>query len=220
MNQFKEPFQIKIFTLSSHHPYNIPAKYKGRFHKGNMENLESIGYADYCLRLFFQNAQKSKWFNNTLFILTADHCSLSEHPYFKHTAGLKSIPILFYKSDNSLKGKYSNTFSQIDILPTALQIIGYNKPFYSLGKSSFNRNNNNCYYYENGSVYVVNDSMLYIYNKTKLNCVYNLKQDSFLHKNIIEKIDLKNNPTDIHFKAFIQTNNNTLLENNGIAKKP
>ena len=218
MSEFKEPFHSSIFTLSSHHPYKVPEKYKGRFPKGHMENLESVGYADHSLRLFFESAKRTSWYTNTLFILSADHCCLSEHPYFKHTLGLKSIPILFYRPDNSLKNENSFTFSQIDILPTALQLTGYNKPFFSLGKSAFHRNNNNCYYYENGACYVVCDSMLCCYNDTKINSIYNVRRDSLLHKNLVEKYPSLIERTDAVYKGFLQVNNQTLLNNSGTIK--
>lgn len=215
MTEFKEPFHSSIFTLSSHHPYNVPEKFKGRFPKGHLENLESVGYADHSLRLFFESAKKTKWFQNTLFILSADHCCLSEHPYFKHTLGLKSIPIVFYRPDNSLKNEISATFSQIDILPTALQLIGYNKPFFSLGKSIYDRTNNNCYYYENGASYVVCDSLLCCYNETKINSIYNVKRDSLLHKNLVHKYPFMVEKMDACYKGFLQANNQSLLNNTG-----
>lgn len=58
MNTFKQPFHSAIFTLSSHHPYKIPEKYKGKFPKGDLENSESIAYADYALRQFLQQLKK------------------------------------------------------------------------------------------------------------------------------------------------------------------
>ncbi|MBK9283681.1 MAG: sulfatase-like hydrolase/transferase [Sphingobacteriaceae bacterium] len=212
MNGFQEPFHSTIFTLSSHHPYNIPEKYKNRFRKGHMENLESVGYADFCLQQFFNAAKKCAWFNNTLFIMTADHCSLSEHPFFKNTVGLKSIPIAFYTADHRFKGTYTHSFSQIDILPTALHMMGYSKPFFSLGQSFSKRNGNNCYYYENGSVYVVCDSILQVYNRDKLTAIYNFKRDSSLHHNVINFYQ-PNSITEQQFKAFLQTYNQTLIHN-------
>lgn len=95
MSQFKEPFHSAIFTLSSHHPYFVPDKYKNKFPRVYLENSECIGYADYSLRQFFDSAKKTKWYNNTLFILTADHGSLSKNSFYNNPVGNLTIPILF-----------------------------------------------------------------------------------------------------------------------------
>ena len=123
----KQPFHTAIFTLSSHHPYIFPDKYKGRFRKTALENSESIGYADHSLRLFFESAKQQAWFKNTLFVLVADHTGISDHPFYTHVAGLASIPVLFYKADDSLKGRDSLSFSQVDILPSILNYLGAKK---------------------------------------------------------------------------------------------
>ncbi|MBK7818855.1 MAG: LTA synthase family protein [Sphingobacteriaceae bacterium] len=135
MNEMKQPFHSAIFTLSAHHPYKIPEKYKGKFAKGHLEIHESIGYADHAIRLFFQEAKKQMWYTKTLFVLVADHSSISDHPFYRNNVGQFAIPVLFFKPDNSLKRSYSKVFQQSDILPSVLDMIGYNKPFFSFGKS-------------------------------------------------------------------------------------
>jgi hypothetical protein len=65
ISSLKQPFFTSIFTLSSHNPYKVPEKYRGKFPKGNYEITESIGYADYALKQFFKNASKQIWFKNT-----------------------------------------------------------------------------------------------------------------------------------------------------------
>src|SRR5690606_31160388 len=56
LNETKEPFLAGIFTLSSHQPYSIPDEFKDKFPKGTLEIHESIGYADFALRKFFETA--------------------------------------------------------------------------------------------------------------------------------------------------------------------
>src|SRR5690606_9746402 len=61
ISDMKEPFVAGIFTLSSHQPYRIPDEFNGKFPKGSLEIHESIGYADFALRKFFETAEKEKW---------------------------------------------------------------------------------------------------------------------------------------------------------------
>ena len=64
LNSFKEPFVSSVFTLSSHHPYTIPEKYKGKFRKGPLKILEAVSYSDFSLRQFFKTASKMSWYEN------------------------------------------------------------------------------------------------------------------------------------------------------------
>lgn len=214
MSTFKQPFHGAVFTLSSHHPYLIPEKYKGRFPKTKLENSESVGYADYALRRFFETAKKEAWYNNTLFILTADHASISEHPFFSNPVGCLTIPILFFKPDGSLKGTHEGAFSQVDILPSAMSLLGYNKPFFAFGKNCFEENaRGNAYFYINGTYFLCEDSMAYTCIENKINCTYNYRRDSLL-KNTLTNIDTKRDSLyTARFRAMIQFYNHTLINN-------
>lgn len=58
LNNEKQPFFTVIYTLSSHHPYKVPDKYKNILPKGEHEILQSIAYTDLALRRFFEQAKK------------------------------------------------------------------------------------------------------------------------------------------------------------------
>jgi phosphoglycerol transferase MdoB-like AlkP superfamily enzyme len=137
----KKPFAAGMFSLSSHHPYTVPKEMKGLFPQGNLPIHESIGYADWSLRNFFEAARKTDWFDSTLFVITADHTSLSEYPEFQTTLGSLRIPILFYHPhDTLLKGRWDTVIQQVDIMPSVLSLLGYGKLFFSLGFNVFNGN--------------------------------------------------------------------------------
>ena len=95
-NTFKQPFTACVFTLSAHHPYTIPNHLKGKFPKGPKPILETIAYADYALKKFFESASNSSWYNNTLFIITADHTSELYSDCYTSVPANHSIPMLVY----------------------------------------------------------------------------------------------------------------------------
>ena len=74
-----EPFCSSVFTLSSHHPFTIPQQYIGLFPKGDIPMHECVAYTDFALKRFFNEAKKSSWYENTIFIITADHTFKSTH---------------------------------------------------------------------------------------------------------------------------------------------
>ncbi len=121
LTKTKQPFCAALFTLSSHHPYNIPPKYKDKFPKGKLQIEESIAYTDYALRQFFATASKQAWYSNTLFVITADHTSEADHDFYKTRAGMYSVPVVFYKPGTQLTGRETQPVQQTDIMPSVLQ---------------------------------------------------------------------------------------------------
>ena len=65
MSEMKEPFMTAIFTASSHHPYEIPEKYKAVFPEEGIIMHKCIRYTDMALGKFFATASKQPWFKNT-----------------------------------------------------------------------------------------------------------------------------------------------------------
>ena len=138
LNGVKQPFVSSIFSLSSHPPYYVPSKFENTFPKGDLIIHETIGYTDFVLKEFFEKSSHNDWYKNTLFIITADHTSPeSKLAEYKNKIGRYSIPLIFFMGDSSLKGSSETIIQQIDILPTILDLIGYNKIFFSFGKSVF-----------------------------------------------------------------------------------
>ena len=138
MGSFKEPFLASAFTASSHHPYNVPERYQTIFpNEGNMPIYRGIRYSDNALRLFFEKASKQPWFNNTLFVLTADHTNLSEHPDYQSDYGTFRVPVIFYCPADSLQGRRNGIAQQSDIYPSVLGYLGYDRPFISFGQNLF-----------------------------------------------------------------------------------
>lgn len=135
---FKEPFLTSAFTASSHHPYNVPERYQNKYPvEGNLPIYRGIRYSDHALELFFEKAAKQPWFNNTLFVLTADHTNLSEHPDYQSDYGNFRVPIIFYCPSDSLSGRRNAVAQQSDIMPSVLGYLGYDRPFISFGQNLF-----------------------------------------------------------------------------------
>lgn len=137
LNEMPQPFVASVFTLSSHHPFKVPEKYKDVFvEEGKFPLHKCIRYADYSIRRFFETASQMPWFKNTIFVITADHASSkrTHEEYFGEVGGFR-IPIIFYDPSGSLPtGRHPGIVQQIDIMPTLLGIIGYDRPYVAFGK--------------------------------------------------------------------------------------
>lgn len=135
MDTISEPFMTAVFTASSHHPFKVPARYEHTFPQGTIPLHQCIGYSDYALRRFFDYAAQQPWFDRTLFVLTADHTNQLTTPEYHNTRGLFAVPIAFYcpallQSDFRCEA----AVSQIDIMPSVLNFLGYDKPFFAFGE--------------------------------------------------------------------------------------
>ncbi|MEF9476416.1 LTA synthase family protein [Chryseobacterium sp. RRHN12] len=133
----KQPFMTTVFTASSHHPFKIPEKYNGKFKKGKIEMHEPIQYTDYAIKKYFETAKKQPWFNNTIFVFTGDHTNQVYYPEYERAMNRYAVPLIFYSPnpEYQLKGVSQEIAQQADIYPTLADLIGYNKPIRSWGRS-------------------------------------------------------------------------------------
>jgi phosphoglycerol transferase MdoB-like AlkP superfamily enzyme len=213
LSNFKQPFLASLFTLSSHHPYKIPEKYKNKFPAGNLKIHESIGYADYSLQQFFKSIENTDWYNNTLFVLVSDHTAQADRKNFKNNMDIYSIPIIFYHpTDTTFQGKSEIIAQQIDIFPTIMDYVNYDKPFICYGNSLLN---------ESGLHYSINYFGVYIYiqddyllqfNGSSLIGLYNIKEDIYLKDNLVDR-NIRNIDIENKLKAIIQSYQERIVHN-------
>lgn len=143
LSQEKQPFLAAIFTLTSHQPYPVPPEYKTVLPKGTLEIHQSIAYTDQSLKKFFAAAEKQPWFNNTIFVITADHTQKSDDPKYANTLGHYRVPLFFYDPQQRLpKVDPHRVAEHIDILPSVLHLIGLEDEAHApYGRSVFDQNN-------------------------------------------------------------------------------
>ncbi len=214
MNTLKQPFFSAFFSLSSHHPFNLPEQYKGKFPKGPLPVQEVLGYTDMALRNFFKTASTMPWYKNTLFVLCADHATVSYFPEYQNTPGYFAIPIVFYYPGGQLKGKSDKIVQQIDIMPTVLNFLNYKKPYFALGFDAFNQHSDNFAVNNNDGTFSFYQGDYLLMNDGKLNLsLYNLKADPLTANNILEKETLVAEKMEKYLKAFIQQYNNRMIDN-------
>ena len=207
INSFSEPFVVSAFTASSHHPYNIPERYQNIFpEEGNLPIYRGIRYSDHALQLFFEKASKQPWFNNTLFVLTADHTNLSEHPDYQSDYGNFRVPVIFFCPADSLSGRRNAIAQQSDIYPSILGYLGYDNPVISFGQDLFNTPDDETWAanLQNGLYSYYKGDYVLQFDGEHETGLYTYKQDPTLKQNLkgtqpaIEQEMLKN------LKALIQ----------------
>lgn len=214
LNTFKEPFVSSLFTVSSHHPFEIPKEYEQKFPEGVLPIHKCVRYTDYSLRKFFEKASKMPWYNNTLFVFAADHTSKNiQYPEHRTNWGLYSIPILFFKPDHSLVGRKQEIFQQIDIMPSVLGYLHFDQPYVAYGRDAFREDVEPFAfnYKDNVYQYFLGDHLL-VFDGEKSIALYDFKRDKMLQENLMERLPDVVNRMERNLKALIQQYNNRLVE--------
>ena len=212
--QVQEPFVAGIFTASSHHPFRIPDRYKNVFPEGPQPLHKCIRYTDNALRRYFETASKQPWFNNTIFVITADHTNQLEHPESLTSLGLFTIPIAIYDPSGELpRGKMNKIAQHIDITPTLLAIFGYDKPYIAFGKNLLSQDTaaNWAVNYINDIYQYVEDDLLLQFDGEKPIAVFNYVNDPLQKNNLLEDSKFKAQNSEkidsmtLRLKAIIQS---------------
>jgi phosphoglycerol transferase MdoB-like AlkP superfamily enzyme len=220
LNTFKQPFLAAIFSVSSHHPFKVPEKYAGKFKKGPAPIVEVVGYTDFALRELFHQISSSPWFKNTLFVITADHTNESIHPEFQNNFGSYCIPIIFFKPGGDLKGIKNRIAQQIDIMPTVLSYLNYDKEYIAFGNNLLDDSSESFAFNTNGSDYhlYMKDHILEMIDNKPIG-LFNYKNDKFLEKSLIGNDPELQLQMEEKLKAVIQTYNSRLIDNNMVVRK-
>jgi hypothetical protein len=130
--------------------------------------------------------------------------------------GRYAIPIIFFAPDDTSLHRTTDTvIQQIDILPSVLDYLGYNKPFFAFGNSIFSQA------YPRFVVNALSGHYLWYMNRYLLTAnelvpkaLYELSKDSMLHTNILQqKRALAQDTLIPYFKAFVQLYRSSLINN-------
>ncbi len=184
-----QPFIATEFTATSHPPFNIPEQYKKRFPLGSSPYHQVIRYTDYALERFFEEAKKEDWYENTVFLITADHSIWPDRQEYKNNVKVFQVPMIFFDPRGELVGVDTQTIvQQADILPTVVDLFGLETNALSFGHNMFNPKE------EHFAINMLN----YVFQLVKGNyalqfdgkeaiAFYNYKEDPNLKHNLIDE---------------------------------
>lgn len=216
MNTFKEPFYTNFFSVSSHHPYNLPDEFKDTFKGGEMTIYKCIEYTDYALRKFFEKAQTMPWYDNTLFVITADHASAQIRLKEYHTAwGYFSIPVFFFEPGNEQLAMEQEIVQQIDIMPTVLSHLHYDKPYVAFGRDILDRRSRpTAFNFLDDTYQSFRGSYLLQFDGNRSVALYDFKNDQLLTHNLLGLLPDTVRSMETELKAFLQQYKNRMVDDN------
>lgn len=214
LTELKEPFFGFLFTLSSHHPYFIPEHMKSKVKTGPQPICASINYGDYALSEFFREAKKQPWYDNTLFVILADHTPASNTPAYKMRTHLYRIPILFYHPSGKIKAERSNKIiQQLDVLPTILDLLNIKTTYYAFGNSHYQNTTPEALAYLGGTYYYYKNNKMTTFSNDEARNLYDFTVQSVAPTDSISFYSNEVGKIEKRIKSMIQTYSRDLILN-------
>lgn len=115
----KRPFFSIVMTTSNHRPYTFP---QGRIDAPQKKWSSAVKYTDWAIANFLQQAKQKPWFNDTIFVISADHCAGSAG---KTAVPVERyhIPLIVYAPKHINPKQIDQLASQMDVPPTILGLL-------------------------------------------------------------------------------------------------
>lgn len=168
LNREKQPFFYAFFTLSSHEPFDVPMKtvFPGSDDESKFKN--AAHYTDRCLGDFIRKAKKSKWWNNTLIVIIADHGRSFGNHSEVFDEKRNRIPMLWLGGALKVNGmKVDKLGVQHDLAATLLSQLKMDTKRYTFSRNLLDKNFkdfgmftfNNGFGYAEGNSVVVFDNV-------------------------------------------------------------
>ncbi len=163
-NAAEKPFFKVFLTLSNHEPFDLPVK--PRFGNKTIDDKVSSSayYTDSCMGDFIQKAKLTKWWNNSLIIMLADHGIKYPGNTIVYYPEKYRIPMIWtggaIKSDTLI----TTYFSQSDLAKTLLNQMGIDASVYHLSKDIFRAKHQFAFYEFNNGFGMMSDTAEYVYD--------------------------------------------------------
>lgn len=147
--KIKKPFFFFGFTGSTHGPYIGQVKGFEKYSSATEEGqyLNALSYADHSLKVFFEKMKEGKLYENTIFILLADHTTQIDKQKVRTLKDNYRIPFIIHAPKYIKPGVNHTIGSQLDIFPTLIDFLGFSQNYSSFGKSLFQKDEETSYAY-------------------------------------------------------------------------
>ncbi len=201
-----QPFLSAVFTLSSHHPFVVPAQYADSLPQGFTKVHRGVAYTDLAVRRFFEKYGREAWFANTVFVFSADHVSSEVYADKTRTpTGNTHIISFIYTPDGAVGGMHAGVSQQIDLMPTLLGMMDYRKPYFAFGRDVTGEPERfpMAVNYMNQQFQAVTDSVAVFFDERRVTAAYALT-DTLQRHNLAAQRNPAVERAEMHLKAFIQ----------------
>ena len=205
----KKKFFSLIMTTSNHRPYTYP---DGKINIPSKSNRQGgVKYTDYAIGEFLKIARTKPWFDNTIFIITADHCAGSAGktalPPEKY-----HIPLFIYAPKIIQPGIINKMASQIDIAPTILSLLNISYKSQFFGSDILSKDYQNAFISTFQKLGYIEKNKLIVLTPGKMSKTYNISKNNDITEAEKEDKELTNRAIDYYQSAYYLYYNRALKQ--------
>lgn len=187
-----------VMTTSNHRPYTYP---EGKIDIPSKQGRHGgVKYADYALGEFLKASQSKPWFNNTIFVITADHCAgsagkIALPPEKYH------IPLLIYAPSLIKPEVIPKMAGQIDLAPTILGLLNIDYESRFFGNDIMDKKYQNAFISTYQKLGYIENNKLIVLSPGKIENTYDLLQNRSV-KQTKNEISLVDRAIDYYQSAY------------------
>ncbi|ASA20493.1 LTA synthase family protein [Paenibacillus donghaensis] len=223
-----EPFYAMILSMSAHHPYKLPEsktpiKLPERYDDTLVgDYIKAQSYADYAMGQFLDGLRTSGLWDNSVIVFYGDHQGLPlyslgddeielMHEIMGREYGytdMFNVPFIVHSPGAGQRAELSQTGGQVDILPTAANLLGVSlQDQLHFGEDLFNQTHNLLpviHFLPTGSF--INDSSLFLTGEG---------YSDGTHYNLLDNSETSGGSTEAEFTAMqrlLSLSNSYLLQ--------
>ena len=138
----------------------IPSWFKP---KTKEKETQIVEYADYCIGDFLRQAQKEPWYENTIFVILADHGKMVGKADGELPVSYNHIPLIIFGP--GVKNQvYDGLGTQVDIMPTLLGILGVGYTYDGFGVDLLKQQRHEVFYSADNQIVARDPGHCYVYS--------------------------------------------------------
>lgn len=183
------PFFATLLTISNHPPFIIPEWFKPQTAQPETQIVE---YADYCIGQFLAEARRQPWYDNTLFIILADHGKLVGQSEAELPQSFNHIPLLIFGPGVDAQ-RYDGLAMQVDVMPTVLGMLRMSYDYDGFGQDLLRQPRNRVFYTSDTQIVGRDSTACFIYNP---------KAEKYFHYEVTADGQLQSTAPSPHFDAL------------------
>ncbi len=181
MSAKDKPFFAAMLTASNHTPFVIPDYFSPK--PGDIKK-QMLEYSDWALEKFFRLAKKEGWYENTIFVLCADHGAPVGPQIYDMSLSFNHVPILIISPEVKEPAVYSAPSGQIDIFPTVMGMLGIPYVNYTFGENLLEKERQYIFFSADNLIGCISNDYFYVYNMDGKESLYDYRTKS--PENLIE----------------------------------
>ncbi len=155
-----EPFMATLLTISNHPPYVVPEWMKTTSSKPETQIVE---YADWCIGQFLAQARQQSWYDNTLFVILADHGKLVGEMDAELPQSYNHIPCIIF-GPKATPQVYDGLAMQVDVMPTLLGLMDMSYDYDGFGVDLLRQHRKRVFYTSDTHIVARDNSAAVVYH--------------------------------------------------------